>query len=321
MNALSTVRLPEVQAGGQLAQTSQEDMMMRYIRFLDVKPETARSYWQALRSWRGWLAEKGIQNPDRADVLAYRDEMKAVKAAGTVQTYVTGIKLFYRWAAIEGLYPNISDHVKGAKVGREHKRDYLTADQSRDLLSSIDRSTIAGLRDYAVILLMIACGLRDMEVAGALIGDLSLKAGSIVLYVHGKGRDGKEDFVKIPPVVEKAIRKYLQVRGEDRETAPMFVSESRNSSAGSAVSPRSISALVKRRMKAAGYDSKRLTAHSLRHTAVTLSLLAGQDLRDVSQFARHADISTTEIYDHSLQMDGNTCSESVVDAIFKQKRR
>ena len=319
MNALIVNRQPPaVRPNGQLTGAAgQNDLIADYMAYLDVKDTTARNYRQALSSWREWLKSRGISQPIRADVIQYRDYLKAGEyAPGTVQTYLTGIKLFYRWTAIEGLYPNISDHVKGAKVTRDHKRDYMTAGQVRDVLEAIDTQTEAGARDYAVILLMVTGGLRDKEVSAANVGDMQLKAGNIVLYVAGKGRDGKPEYVKLAATVEKAIRNYLKYRGSVTDETPLFISNSRNSSAGNRISPRSVSALVKRRLKAAGYDSPKLTAHSLRHTAVTLSLLGGQDLRDVSQFARHKDISTTEIYDHGLKMDSNGCAETVISAIF-----
>jgi integrase/recombinase XerC len=74
--------------------------------------------------------------------------------------------------------------------------------------------------------------------------------------------------------------------------------------------------MVKNRLKEAGYNSERLTAHSLRHTAVTLSLLAGKDITEVQQFARHANIATTMIYNHSLDKAKNSCSEAIAKAIF-----
>ena len=79
---------------------------------------------------------------------------------------------------------------------------------------------------------------------------------------------------------------------------------------------RSISRLAKTTMQAAGYDSERLTAHSLRHTAVTLSILAGKDITEVKQFARHANIQTTLIYNHALEKEKNTCAAAVSAAIF-----
>ena len=65
-----------------------------------------------------------------------------------------------------------------------------------------------------------------------------------------------------------------------------------------------------------GYQSDRLTAHSLRHTAVTLAIKSGRSLAEAQQFARHKDISTTQVYNHSLEKMENKCSASVANAIF-----
>lgn len=80
---------------------------------------------------------------------------------------------------------------------------------------------------------------------------------------------------------------------------------------------RSVSKTAKEAMKAAGYDSERLTAHSTRHTAVTLALLNGESLEKVKQFARHANMNTTLIYAHELEQDKNDCSDVIAAAIKK----
>ena len=66
----------------------------------------------------------------------------------------------------------------------------------------------------------------------------------------------------------------------------------------------------------AGYNSETLTAHSTRHTAVTLALLGGQKLEEVQQFARHQNIQTTLIYAHNLERANNQCEATIARAIF-----
>ena len=105
------------------------------------------------------------------------------------------------------------------------------------------------------------------------------------------------------------------MRGTTDETEPLFTSLS-NHNRGERLTTRSISGIVKSRLKKAGYNSSRLTAHSLRHTAVTLSLLAGKNLAEVQQFARHINISTTMIYNHALDKSKNGCSEAITKAII-----
>ncbi|MBQ6001302.1 MAG: tyrosine-type recombinase/integrase, partial [Synergistaceae bacterium] len=79
---------------------------------------------------------------------------------------------------------------------------------------------------------------------------------------------------------------------------------------------RTISGIAKRTMRQAGFDSPRLSAHSLRHSAVTLSLLAGADLAEVQAFARHSNISTTQIYSHAVDRINSMCENAISDAIF-----
>ena len=93
---------------------------------------------------------------------------------------------------------------------------------------------------------------------------------------------------------------------------PLFVSYGRNSR-GRRLSFRSISRIVKQAMAAVGLVSPRLTAHSLRHTAVTLALKEGATLQQVQQFARHRQIETTLRYAHNLEYAMNPCPQLVMD--------
>lgn len=288
----------------------------RFIQFLDAKPKTIETYTRALRQLFSYLAINGITRPQRVDILSYREELKASgHKPTTVQNYMNAVRLFFQWTEIEGLYPNIAAHIKGAKLDRGHKKDYLTSGQVKEILQGIERDNLQGLRDYAIMSLMITGGLRTIEVSRADIGDLRAAGDSTALYVQGKGREEKTEYIKITAPVEKAIRAYLKERGETAPNAPLFASLSNNSK-GQRMTTRSISGVAKQRMQAAGYDSERLTAHSLRHTAVTLSLLSGKDITEVQQFARHANISTTMIYNHALDMAKNSCSAAITDAIF-----
>ncbi len=295
------------------------ELLERFIKYLDVAPKTVSTYSKALRQMFRFLAERGASRPDRDDIVAYRESLKASGCTpSTVSLYMAAARVFFRWAAQESLYPDIAERVKGAKIDREHKKDYLTAAQIKRVMNGVDRSSLQGARDYAMLALMAACGLRTIEVSRADIQDLGTSGGSTVLYVQGKGHEEKSAYVKVPEAVENAIRGYLAARGNVEETEPLFASLSHNS-AGRRMTTRSISGMVKARMQSAGFNSKRLTAHSLRHTAVTLSLLAGKSLEEVRQFARHASVNTTLIYSHAVEAEKNTCSAAVADAIFQQK--
>lgn len=313
MNELTTVQQNTAIAE---RQTVGAELFNRYIDFLDSSPKTVETYTRALRQLFSYFSLNGITQPTRADILAFRDELKASgHKPTTVQSYITATKIFFSWTEQEGLYPNVADHLKGAKLDREHKKDYLTSRQVKEVLAGVDRSTEQGLRDYAMLFLMVTGGLRTIEVSRANIGDLRTLGDNSVLYVQGKGREEKTDYIKLSAPAEQAIRAYLKARGEKDEEAPLFSSTS-NNNRGARLTTRSVSGIVKTRLQQAGYDSEKLTAHSLRHTAVTLSLLAGKDITEVQQFARHANIATTMIYNHALDKAKNGCSEAITQAIM-----
>jgi integrase/recombinase XerC len=292
------------------------ELFERFIAYLDTTPKTIETYTKALRQLFNYFSLNDIRQPQREDIIAFREDLKASgHKPTTIQNYITATKLFFRWTAQEGYYPNIADHLKGVKLDRDHKKDYLTSRQVKEVLENIEQDSVQGLRDYAILTLMVTGGLRDIEVSRANIEDLRNIGECTVLYVQGKGRQEKTEYVKISTQVEKAIRTYLKARGDVKEEEPLFTSLSNNSK-GNRLSTRSISGMVKKRLKEAGYNSERLTAHSLRHTAVTLSLLAGKDITEVQQFARHANIATTMIYNHSLDKAKNSCSEAIAQAIF-----
>ncbi len=305
-----TIRTTEIQA-----QTLSEELYTRFVSYLDATPKTAETYSRAIKQFFKYIHLNGISQPTREDVISFREELKVDHKPTTVQLYIQALRLFFSWTEQERIYPNIAQHVKGAKISKDHKKDYLTGSQIKNVLGKIDRSTPQGRRDYAMFALMTTGGLRDIEVHRANIEDLRTLGDTTVLYLQGKGREERTDYVKIPAEVERAIRESLADRKDTQGKKPLFISLSNNSK-GERITTRSISGAIKASLKRAGYDSDRLTAHSLRHTAVTLSLLGGNSLQEVQQFARHTNIATTQIYAHNLERAKNKCENTIASAIF-----
>ena len=288
----------------------------RFISYLDASPKTVETYKKALRQFFNYIGVHGIRKPQREDVLAFRDDLKASGLKPTtVQNYITATRIFFKWTEQEGLYPNIAEHVKGAKLDKNHKKDYLTSRQAKEVLAGVQTDSEEGLRNYAILSLMVTGGLRTIEVSRADVGDLRTVGENTVLFVQGKGREEKTEYIKISAPVEKAIRSYLKARENVEEGQPLFTSTS-NNSRGKRITTRTVSGVVKTALRNAGYDSARLTAHSLRHTAITLALLAGREITEVQQFARHANLNTTMIYNHALDQAKNGCSDAITNAIF-----
>jgi integrase/recombinase XerC len=292
------------------------DAFNRFIEYIDAKPKTVETYTRAIKQFLKWLQARNITQPTRADILAYRDELKATFKATTVQSYINAVRQFFNWLHQEGQYPNISDKIKGAKVDKKNaKKDYLTSRQVKEVLTNIDTDDITGKRDYALFALMVTGGLRTIEVSRANIEDIRTLGDATVLYIQGKGRDEKTDYVKLADPIEKALRVYLTARGKAEAGSPLFTSHSNNST-GERLTTRSISGVIKRSLVTAGYDSDRLTAHSLRHTAGMLSLLNGSSLEETKEFLRHSDINTTMIYLNHLDRAENHSERRIASAIF-----
>lgn len=296
-------------------QTFTADLFTRWTAYLDATPKTIETYTRNIRPFAYYLKDNGIRRPSRDDVITFRDQLKDKYKPSTVQAYIMAVKLFFSWTAQAGIYPNIAEKVKGAKLDTEHKKDYLTEKQVVKMFSGIDRTTLKGKRDYAILSLMVTSGMRTIEIVRANIGDMRPIADFTALYVQGKGHDEKNTFVKIAEPVELAIRDYLTARGKADSSEPLFASDAHRN-AGERMTTRSISRIVKNHLKAAGLNSDRLTAHSMRHTAATLNLLNGGTIEETQQLLRHTNINTTLIYSHALERAKNNSEQRIAAAIF-----
>ena len=297
-------------------QNKLEDLFNQFVIFIDATPNTIRTYRGSLKQWFIYLRQNQIIQPTAETVRQYRDHLQVTgKKATTVKNYIIAVKRFFAWTEEAGLYPNIAKFIKSGYLSKTFRKDYLTGSQARQILNGIDRSTVKGKRDYAMLVTMLTMGLRTIEVARTNIEDIRTKGNTTVLYVQGKGHDAKDDLVRMPQHVESAIRDYLSVRKAKDLSEPLFVSTS-NHNANGRMTTRSIRRIVKTAFISAGYDSPRLTAHSTRHTAATLSLLNGASLQQTQELLRHRNIGTTEIYAHNIDATTNPAATDVEEAIF-----
>lgn len=299
-----------------LKQNNLENLFNQFIIFIDASENTIRTYRGSLKQWFIYLRQNHIVQPTAETVRQYRDYLQENgKKPTTVKNYIIAVKRFFSWTEEAGLYPNVAKHIKSGHISKNFKKDYLTGSQARQILNGIDRSTVKGKRDYAMLVTMLTMGLRTIEVSRADIDDIRTKGNTTVLYVQGKGHDEKDDLIRMPQHVESAIRDYLSVRKANDLSEPLFTSTS-NHNVDGRMTTRSIRRIVKQAFIAAGFDSPRLTAHSTRHTAATLSLLNGASLQQTQELLRHRNIGTTEIYAHNIDATTNPAATDVEEAIF-----
>lgn len=298
------------------------ELFNRFVSYTDVKETTLQGYTVCLRQFANWLQEHGIRQPQREDIKAYKKHLDEENfTSGTKSRYLRTVKHFFKWTASEGLYPNIADNIKGAKVKQDNtKKTAFDEADIRKILESIDTTNEAGKRNYAMIILSVTGGLRIIEMQRANVGDLQTLKGQKILYIQGKGHDSKDDYIKVIPEVAEALEEYFEARaniGKLDKNEPLFAGTG-NRAKGERLTEPSISRIIKTVFRGAGYDCDKLTAHSLRHTSNTLLFKSGADLYTVQQHARHCDPKTTEIYLHVMNKENDRNERAIYNQIFNQ---
>ena len=286
----------------------------KFLAFAQVKPASVKAYRKGIRNLANFFNLHKITTPTRDSLVAYREYLAGKYAVTTCNLYLTSAKLFFNFLSVEGyLAKNPAEHLKGLKVDNTtHKKDALSSDMVKAILGTFNTSTLQGKRDKAIFALMATAGLRTIEIRRADISDISLRDGKYFLQVQGKGRNDKSESVQIADGVFNLISDYLNSRTDN--AGNLFGSLSRRNYGGR-LTTTSISRIVKNALIRAGYNSRRLTAHSLRHTAATVALKAGATLRQVQQVLRHKNIAVTQIYLHDLDRLTNN-AESLVARAF-----
>lgn len=306
------------------AQRIDSNLFEEFLTYLDVASDyTKKGYKTCIRNFAKWLIENNITQPKREDILAYKKHLEEKGyTAGTQRQYLRAVKQFFCWCADSEppLYKNIARNIKVAKVKMDNSRkDCFTEIDIKNILDSIDISTEKGIRDYCMILLATTCSLRIIELQRANIGDIEEINGITRLYIQGKGHSEKDDYKKVIEPVKEKLDMYLSYRDNPKPEEPLFTSTGRHANNDKRLLEPCISRIIKERFINAGYNSKRLTAHSLRHTSNTLLFKSGADLYTVQQHARHLDPKTTEIYIHALDKENAQNEQAVYNQIFNSE--
>ncbi len=292
-----------------------ETVLADFIKSLDATEATKETYFKGASKFINWCDKMGIEEVSKEDILDYKNHLKDTCKPASLSCYITALKKLYKYLETKGI-KNLASDVKGAKASRNFNKDALTIDQAKDLLKSIDTETDEGKRNYALIRLLIATGLRAIEIERANVEDLRTLGNTTVLYIQGKGRDAKDEYVIIAHSVLKALQEYLKTRDIKSPSEALFISYSDRSN-GKRLQRRSVRNIVKKAFKNIGIVSDKITTHSLRHTAITLSLKGGATLQEAQTLARHSNINTTLIYAHNIDRITNN-AESKIERLLEE---
>ena len=201
---------------------------------------------------------------------------------------LSALKSFYKYLTVrtKQLTDNPVADLEYPKL-RKSLPKYLTLEQSAALLRSVSGPNEK--RDYAILMLFLNCGIRRSELVGLNLSDVYEDR----IRVVGKGN--KERFVYFGAACRKAIDAYLPERNKKVLSDNRALFGSRDSNR---ISVSAVHRLVKKALLQAGLDSSQFSAHKLRHTAATMMLSGGVDVKTVQEVLGHENLNTTQIYTH-----------------------
>ena len=239
-----------------------------------------------------------ITTSDVFDFLSYLANDRIVNSESTVPEYgitptsrsrkLSAIKSLYRYLTVrtKQLTDNPVAELEYPKL-RKSLPKYLTLEQSSALLQAVSGPNEK--RDYAILMLFLNCGIRRSELVGLNIADVYEDR----IRVVGKGN--KERFVYFGASCRKALDAYLPERNKKQlsDNRALFGSRDNNR-----ISVSAVHRMVKKYLLMAGLDADNFSAHKLRHTAATMMLSGGVDVKTVQEVLGHENLNTTQIYTH-----------------------
>ena len=247
-----------------------------------------------------YLANDRVKNPD-----SYSEEI-GIEAAARARK-LSSLKSFYKYLTVrtKQLTDNPVADMEYPKIRKSLPR-YLTLAESKALLQSVDGPNKT--RDFAILMLFLNCGIRRSELVGLNITDIYTD------HIRVLGKGNKERIVYIGSSCKAALDAYMVERNqvELSDNRALFGSRDHNRISASAVHR-----LVKKHILEAGLDPERFSAHKLRHTAATLMLQNGVDVKTVQEVLGHENLNTTQIYTHIENTELRIASEANPISSFK----
>lgn len=267
-----------------------------------VSNNTAEVYGFQMRRYADWLQAEyhvKIERAATAHVLAYKASLADLKPATQARVIAT-VRAFYRWAKDAGITK--SDPavvVRPPRAIRDQEPTYITTEETRRLLASVDDYARHAARDRAM-LYTLAHGLRVSEVCGLNVGDLIHPTGAALPALKVRGKGSKARSVPIGSAAYQAIVTYLDQRGTPDKSEPLYICQSATDDA-KRLTPRSVRWLFSKYAERAGLPSEKWHPHAARHGFATRLLFETSTpggLFVVSKLLGHSSVSTTEIYLH-----------------------
>lgn len=272
-------------------------LMDEFLANQDIRENSRKKYRESLHVFIGWLTRNAdVRNPQRSDILRYKQHLiDSGKTAMTVDNYLVSVRQFFKYLEEKGICDNVAAGVHSPKKYLGYRKGYLRPEEVNKLLSSFNRETLQGKRDYAIINLMVRTGMRCIEVERTHVQDLTIEGKHWIIGIQGKGHWEHDRPLGITDKVVAPIKEYLNALENVIESAPLFCNHSYVSNK-TGITTLTISKIIKRHLRMIGIDSVKISAHSLRHTAAITALRNGATLSEVQHMLGHRSPNTTMIY-------------------------
>lgn len=233
------------------------------------------------------------------DFLAFLSRDRGLNSASRARM-LTSLKGFYQYLTVKTkqLSVNPVQDIDTPKLRKALPR-YLTLEESQRLLSSVEGKNRE--RDYCILCLFLNCGLRISEMVGLNLTDIRQDS----LLIHGKG--SKERIVYLNDAAAAALNDWLLVR---KSTAAIDKNALFLSSRRKRMSVDAVQVMLKKTLLRAGLDPNQYSPHKLRHTAATLMLQNGVDVRTLQEVLGHENLNTTQIYTHVANTGLRTAAQA-----------
>ena len=275
----------------------------RFVEFFTANirnPHTRAAYARAIGRFFAWVEDHGLGLHDINPVVVAAYIERHPGAKPTVKQHLAAIRQLFDWLVTGQVVPmNPAASVRGPKhVVKRGKTPVLTAEQARELLDSIDTRTIAGLRDRALMGVMVYSFARVGAVVSMRVEDYYENGKRWWFRLHEKG--GKRHEVPAHHNAEAYVDAYLRAAGvADDKKGPLFRTLDRKRRLTErAMNRLDVYQMIRRRAKGAGLPET-TCCHTFRATGITAYLSNGGTMEKAQAIAAHESPRTTKLYDRT----------------------
>lgn len=264
-------------------------------------PETRGTYERTLREFMRWVRHETDMEYSVRDIERYKKYLltKRKLSPVSVTMYLSSVRKFFDYLIKrDALQHNPARAVKGGSPHVRLTRKSISSADVQSLLQTIDRTDEIGYRDFVIVQLMLSCGVSEIELIRADMGDLLRKRNHMQLALQGKGKRSKETVIALPAELLQPIKDYLAYRTNAAASEPLFMSAG-NRTRGERMTSRGIRERINYYLTKAGIkngENRRITALSLRNTAIVRLLEQGANIEDVKSRFRIAKDATVKMY-------------------------